>query len=772
MTTAKVKGRLTLENCYDIYSAMEEGHMGQDSVARVDDDSEFNNSTDEEPILALRELFVAPAKPCNLGNVAITGGNYTIRNEGNKVEYRCPKGKYPYPVSSRQCLRFGTWTREKEFAECRDVECPKPSVHFENGKFSPVMQKYLVGSTLHFECYDGFQLFGSSKRTCQLNGKWSGKTAICDSQREHCPNPGIPIGATKDGKDYSIEGKVTYKCHKGLKMFGSNERICQETKKWSGAEPSCRQPYTYDTPKEVAQDFGSTLSETIESSDPDRIEEKTDRKIKVKKGGLMNIFILIDASSSIGPENFDTAKEITETFMTKVSSFDFEPRYSILTYASGVIPVVTITDDKSTDDTYVLELLVESSYDEHEDKQGTNTRAALQEVVNQLSLFKVRNPDTFYKTSNVIVLLTDGKHNMGGNPVVEVSRIRNFLNITKDREDKLDIYVFGLTDEVNEDELNGIASKKPSEKHIFKMESVEELKDAFDLIIDESEVFGMCGISKERSSDEHEQYPWIATIAITRVDGVEYCKGSIVTRNFVLTAAHCFHIDDKLTWISVEVGTMSNVRDLLNHPGYKPDSKKDKHIPKSYDYDFALVELDKPLTFSSVIRPICLPCTSGASWALKLRSKEPTCQDHETLLLPRDLVDALFVSMTSDKRYYLKLEVQIKLGEKRRGCLEDAKLAPELKDVINIEDVVTDNFFCTGGTDNTVEPQTCKGDSGGPLIIEYKNRYVQVGVISWGNLNSCDKFRRLRVPSHSRDFHADVFKAMDWIKEKLKDELE
>ncbi|KAM9323893.1 complement factor B-like [Gastrophryne carolinensis] len=659
-----------------------------------------------------------------------------------------------------------------------NVECARPGRAFENGKYDPVLDNYFVGSTLHYDCYDGFRLFGSKSRTCQENGKWSGKTAICDSEVEdgYCPNPGLPIGTTKDSSDYRIGHKVTYKCLPGLKMFGSKERICRENLIWTGTEPSCRYPYTYDTPQEVAENFASSLSETIESSDPDRREGTEFRNLKVKKGGLMNIFILLDASSSVGEGNFEMMKNLTETFIYKVSSYEFIPRFSILTYGSRVKTIVTITDDESTDTDEIVNHLKMFSYDEHTDKRGTNTRAALREVYNQLSLFKLRNENIFYNTSNVIVLMTDGKSNMGGSPILEVNNIKSYLNIRNDnnRDDKLDIYVFGLTKEINDDEINDIASKKPKETHVFKMQNITQLKEAFDKIIDDTEAFEMCGLSKEKSYDKREMFPWIAQIVIVR-DKPESCTGSILTRNFILTAAHCFRVTDKIESISVELEKKQlKVKNIISHPEYKPDSKRDKNIHTFFAYDLALVELQKPLKFDSTISDFSSP---------------------EQMLLSRDQVEALFISKTTDQ-HYVKLDVRIKQDEKRHGCLEDAKNVPELLDVKNIEEAVTDNFLCTGQSVGVVEPQTCKGDSGGPLIIEYKNRYIQlinglcvaappgkeptvqcwtnlgkVGVISWGTVDSCEKYERKTIPLYSRDFHVNVFKAIDWIKEILKDEL-
>ncbi|XP_018411326.1 PREDICTED: complement factor B-like [Nanorana parkeri] len=717
--------------------------------------------------------IAAPSYQCDPTKVAINGGNYSISEDGMNVEYKCPKGKYPYPAATRECQRDGQWTDPKRKAACRDFECPRP-VMFEGGDYSPRKAKYFVGDVLEFECWGGFDMRGPENRTCQENGKWNGETTKCDDGEGHCPNPGIPIGASKVGTSYRIEGKVTYDCQDGLKIFGSKTRECKENKKWSGSEPSCRSFYTYDTPEEVAKIFGSSLSETIESSDPDRVEVTGDRKLQVRTGGDMNIFLIIDASKSVGPDNFKTAKEIATTFIERVSTFSFTPRYSVLTYASNIIRIVSLSESEiNTDADKVTEEIMAFDYQSHDDKQGTNTRGALQEVYNQLSLDNQRNPDTFLKTSNVIILMTDGKHNMGGDPSVEVNKIREFLGIRKDvREDKLDIYVFGLGDDVSEDEINDIASKKDGEKHVFKMESIDDLKKSFDKIINEAEAFEMCGLSKDYSNEVQEKYPWIVKLTVTRPGGVENCKGSVISKNFILTAAHCFHLEDEPHTVNVDIGgSGKKVKNLYRHPKYNPIGKKDKNVPKSFDYDLALVELTQKIEFSSKVRPICLPCTSGTSWALKQRDKEGPCSEQEKLLLSEDLVKALFISEVK-KNEFDQMDVQIKQGNKRLGCLADAKKVKDFKDVADIKDVVTDNFLCTGGIDPEVDPQTCKGDSGGPLIIEHKKRYIQVGVISWGTVNSCQGLRRQRpVPAESRDFHATVVQERAWMKEVLAGDL-
>ncbi|XP_069602505.1 complement factor B-like [Ranitomeya imitator] len=741
------------------------------------------------PLLLVSQIalcIAAPTPECDLNKITIARGTYTVTNGGNvgsTVEYSCPQGMYLHPSFSQECLHTGRWTDEKVKVQCRVVQCPRPE-SFENGEFYPPKGVYMVGDVLTFECWGGFKMFGPENRTCQANGKWSGEVTKCDDQEGDCPNPGIPIGATKVGTSYKIEHKVTYKCHQNLRMFGSKERVCMENKRWSGAEPSCRNWYTFDTPEEVAETFSSSLSETIESSDKDKEEGEAVRKIGVKEGGLMNIFIIIDASKSVGPKNFEIAKDISEVFIEKISSFDFTPRYAVISYASFAKPIMLLSDDDSVDADAVIERIKAFKYTAHADKQGTNTRAALNETHNMLSLENTRDPKKFLETRNIILLMTDGKHNMGGDPTVEIKRIREILNIRKDnkREDYLDVYAFGLGKNISEEEINDIASKKDNEKHVFKMQDIKDMKLAFDKMIDDTEVLQMCGLSKERLEDNEGQdpidglqevFPWIAKITITRPGSQETCKGTVVSRSFILTAAHCFHLDEELHTVSVKVGgKVYKAKELHRHSDYNPIGKTDKGVEKSYDYDMALIELDKQLEFSSKIRPICLPCTTGASWALKQRGKSVTCSDHEKTLLSEELVKAMFVAEETDRALERK-DVIIKRGSKRFACLDDTKKIDKFKNVPDIRDAVTDNFLCTGGIDPQVDPQTCKGDSGGPVIVPYKQRFIQVGIISWGTIISCNGPKRNRepVPALSRDFHADIFKLLPWLKEKLKEDL-
>uniref|UniRef100_A0A8C5P336 Complement factor B n=1 Tax=Jaculus jaculus TaxID=51337 RepID=A0A8C5P336_JACJA len=729
-----------------------------------------------------------PQSSCSLDGVEIKGGAFRLLQGGQALEYQCPSGFYPYPVQTRTCRPTGSWsalqTQDQKIvknAECRAIRCLRPQ-DFENGEYWPRAPYYNLSDQISFYCYHGYTLRGSANRTCQANGRWDGETAICDNGASYCPNPGIPIGTRKVGSQYRLEDRVTYHCSRGLTLRGSQQRRCQEGGSWSGTEPSCQDSFMYDTPEEVAEAFLSSLTETIEGVDAEDGHspgEQQKRKIVLDPSGSMNIYLVLDGSDSIGASNFTGAKRCLTNLIEKVASYGVRPRYAVVTYATNTKIIVKVSDEKSSDADWVTEQLNQISYEDHKLKTGTNTRKALQAVYSMMSWAGDEPPEGWNRTRHVIVLMTDGLHNMGGNPVTVIHDIRSLLDIGRDRknsrEDYLDVYVFGVGPLVNQENINALASKKDREQHVFKVKDMENLEDVFFQMIDETKSLGLCGMVWEhtKGTSYHKQ-PWQAKISVIRpTKGHENCMGAVVSEYFVLTAAHCFTVDDQKHSIKVSVGGKIRgleIEEVLFHPNYNINGKKAEGISEFYDYDVALIKLKTKLKYDQTLRPICLPCTEGTTRALRL-PQTATCQQHKEELLPGKDVKALFVS--EQQQQLIRKEVYIKNGDKKASCERDALYAPGYDKVKDVSEVVTPRFLCTGGVDPYSDPNTCKGDSGGPLIVHKRSRFIQVGVISWGVVDVCKGQRqrqRQQVPAYARDFHVNLFQVLPWLKDKLRDE--
>uniref|UniRef100_A0A2K6E0I3 Complement C2 n=2 Tax=Macaca TaxID=9539 RepID=A0A2K6E0I3_MACNE len=679
-------------------------------------------------------------------------------------------------VVTDQFLCSGT---QEDESPCKAIRCPRPQ-DFENGEYRPRSPYYNVSDEISFHCYDGYTLRGSANRTCQVNGRWSGQTAICDNGAGYCSNPGIPIGTRKVGSRYRLEDSVTYHCSRGLTLRGSQRRTCQEGGSWSGTEPSCQDSFMYDTPQEVAEAFLSSLTETIEGVDAEDGHspgEQQKRRIILDPSGSMNIYLVLDGSDSIGAGNFTGAKKCLVNLIEKVASYGVKPRYALVTYATYPRIWVKVSDQESSNADWVTKKLSEINYEDHKLKSGTNTKRALQAVYSMMSWPEDIPPEGWNRTRHVIILMTDGLHNMGGDPITVIDEIRDLLYIGKDRknprEDYLDVYVFGVGPLVDQVNINALASKKDNEQHVFKVKDMENLEDVFFQMIDESQSLSLCGMVWEhRTGTDYHKQPWQAKISVTRPSkGHESCMGAVVSEYFVLTAAHCFTVDDKEHSIKVSVG--KDKRDLeiekvLFHPDYNISGKKAAGIPEFYDYDVALIKLKNKLNYDPTIRPICLPCTEGTTRALRL-PPTTTCQQQKEELLPAQDIKALFVS--EEEKKLTRKEVYIKNGDKKGSCERDAQYAPGYDKVKDISEVVTPRFLCTGGVSPYADPNTCRGDSGGPLIVHKRSRFIQVGVISWGVVDVCkNQKRQKQVPAHARDFHVNLFQVLPWLKEKLQDE--
>jgi len=227
-----------------------------------------------------------------------------------------------------------------------------------------------------------------------------------------------------------------------------------------------------------------------------------------------------------------------------------------------------------------------------------------------------------------------------------------------------------------------------------------------------------CGISKyaKRIVGGYEtlvnRYPWqIALIREDPVDGSAYqfCGGTIISKNYGFTAAHCFVSsgykkeecvvtlgDHDLTTTSETKNVVRSISALTIHPQYND---------KTHDNDIAIIKFSSPLTFTDTLRPACMPSATF----------DPTSKDVTT---------SGWGLTTEDGAGATKLrEVQLK-GISSTSCNTSYGGA------------ITKNMICAGWVGGGKD--SCQGDSGGPLVYKYTPagtttaKYACIGVVSFG----------------------------------------
>ncbi|XP_070773244.1 complement factor B-like [Enoplosus armatus] len=720
---------------------------------------------------------------CTEVNMQIEGGYYTLTRQlerGSLLIYNCPEGYYPYPCLTRLCQHDDTWRpapKRVRPQKCRIVECPDPSV-LQNGNVSPPQEKYFVGNETTYECFSGYTLRGSSTRICLPNGKWSGSTTICGRDSEdNCADPGVPPGASREGNIFGIDDTVKYSCNDNLILVGSSERVCQENGQWTGTEPACYYKHTYDTPLEVSKAFSNAIKRSLTTLEPiDDTQEG--RRIMISRTSTVNIYIAVDISESIPEQQIRHSRAIVTRLISWISSFTTVPNYEIIFFACEVFEAVNILDFIDGEirlNTVLSE--VENFKKDDRNTDGKDLNLVFKTFLERMTLIKHRvGEEAFKEHHHVLIIFTDGGYNMGGSPAPTVAKIKNMVYMnhtiegeTQPREEYLDIFVFAIGAEPFDDDLQPLTTRTGGQ-HYFRMKDITNLQDIFDDIIDETEVLGLCGLHAEynrREGSTRRNYPWMAFVNVLFQGRQSKCLGSLVTPQFVLTAAHCLPFGVLPEQVTVDIddgqGKLKRVKTFYIHPNYNVNAKVNEGVKEFYDYDVALIQLNTGVQISKEVRPICIPCTQETSDALKLGG-DSTCKQQEQILLKDHLERLTFLGRI--RNWVQEKDVHAKLGDNRAGCINHALKAPGIT-TLNPKDAVTDNFLCTGGLSPFRDHIACPGEGGGAVFKNYEHRTVQVALVSWGNKNLCNTTNMVESDQTSRDFHINLFRVVPFLKSIL-----
>ncbi|KAM9165791.1 prostasin-like isoform 2-T2 [Pangshura tecta] len=212
------------------------------------------------------------------------------------------------------------------------------------------------------------------------------------------------------------------------------------------------------------------------------------------------------------------------------------------------------------------------------------------------------------------------------------------------------------------------------------------------------------------------QWPWQVSVQKYDDEKSEYhhiCGGSLISAQWVVSAAHCFHRSLPYSQYQLVLGVhqllnpspnqvLAKVQKIILHPRYNR---------RSFVADIALVRLKEPVKFTQFIRPISLP---GASRQFRVGKKcwvtgWGRVEVNEPLQPPKTLQELevpILRTATCNKRY--------------KTLIPRSPRGPE---------PVKTSMICAGYMDSP--KGFCKGDSGGPLACEQDSTWYLAGVVSW-----------------------------------------
>uniref|UniRef100_A0A6B0V7J5 limulus clotting factor C n=1 Tax=Ixodes ricinus TaxID=34613 RepID=A0A6B0V7J5_IXORI len=227
-------------------------------------------------------------------------------------------------------------------------------------------------------------------------------------------------------------------------------------------------------------------------------------------------------------------------------------------------------------------------------------------------------------------------------------------------------------------------------------------------------------------------------------DGEFFCGATIISSQWLLTAAHCLRTKveggyrkKSVEDIELRLGLTDRkntsheqvvfIKEIIRHEDYNEST---------YQNDIALLRLNQTITFNEFARPICLPPSND-----RPSQRLPFYNANQT---------AFVIGWGAERKKgpdvlrLKQLKLRIKTQESCRKAFENF--------------TYDGSMMCAKYAE--AKGDACEGDSGGPLmqgVVDDETVWTQVGIVSWGV--DCDG----RKPG----VYTNVARYVPWIEEVM-----